>query len=79
MKKQAVELGVETIPVDKLLDWLGYHPEVRSVGLGPNALPSQWVPKPPDGKSPTSPNSGFEARWPTDKSKDGTRGTATSK
>jgi hypothetical protein len=79
MKKQAEELGVETIPVDKLLDWLGYHPEVRSVGLGSNALPSQWKPEPAGGKSPTVPNSAFEKRWPSDKAKGANRGAAAGK
>jgi hypothetical protein len=70
MQKRAEELGVEKIPVDKLLDWVGYHPEVRSVGLGRNADPSQFKPQPPEGKTRTSTGTvseKFRERKPTDK------------
>lgn len=54
MQKRAEELGVEVINIDKLLDWVGYRPEARSVGLGKNSDPTQFKPKPAEGKAPTS-------------------------
>lgn len=72
MMKEADQLGVERIPVTKLLDWAGYRPEVRSVGLGKNADPSQFKPKPPEGKAPTSTGNvseKFRERRPGDKAK----------
>lgn len=79
MQQKAEQLGVELIPVDKMLDWVGYHPEVRSVGLGKNADPAQFKPKPPEGKSPTSTGvvaEKFRERRPTDKSKSGQKASA---
>jgi hypothetical protein len=55
-----------------MLDWVGYHPEVRSVGLGKNADPNQFKPKPPEGKSPTfsgNVSDKFRDRKPSDKAK----------
>jgi hypothetical protein len=76
MQKKAEELGVEVINVDELLDWVGYRPELqaRTVGLGKNADPRQFAPKPPEGKSPTSSGAvseKFRERKPGDKYKAG--------
>ncbi len=79
MQKRAEAFGVEMIPVEKLLDWVGYRPEVRSVGLGKNADPLQFKPKPPEGKSPTSTGAvseKFRERNPSDKAKMEKKGSA---
>jgi hypothetical protein len=79
MQKKAEELGVEVIGVDELLDWVGYRPEVRSVGLGKNADPNQFKPKPAEGKSPTSTGAvseKFRERKPGDKAKAGKKDSA---
>ena len=45
MDIDAKQYGVEIISIDKLLDWVGYRPEVRTVGLGKNADPAQFKTK----------------------------------
>ena len=70
MRKKAEELGIETIGVDELLDWVGYRPEARTIGLGKNADPNQFKPKPAEGKAPTSTGAvseKFRERRPSDK------------
>jgi len=54
MTQKAQQLGVETITVDKLLSWMGYKPEVRTVGLGKSADPLQFKARPDEGKARTS-------------------------
>ena len=74
MKRKAEELGVEVINIDKLLDWVGYRPEARSVGLGKNADPTQFKPTHPDGKAPTSTgvvSEKFRGRKPGENAKKG--------
>jgi hypothetical protein len=52
----AVQLGIEIINIDKMLEWVGYRPEVRarSVGLGEHADPAQFKPRPEEGRSRTA-------------------------
>ena len=69
-QRDAQQLGIEIISVDKMLDWAGYRPEVRTrtVGLGENADPAQF--KPGGDKSPTATNpvpEQFRERRPSDK------------
>lgn len=54
MQSDAKQYGVEVISVEKMLEWVGYRPEVRTIGLGKNADASQFQPRPAEGKSPTS-------------------------
>lgn len=74
MISKAGEYGVEIIPIDKLLSWMGYNPEVRSLGLGKNADPSQFKIPPAEGKARESSGnvSGkFRERQPPERGKNG--------
>lgn len=71
---KAGEYGVEIIPIDKLLSWMGYNPEVRTLGLGKSADPTQFKIPPPEGKARESAGnvSGkFRERQPPQRGKDG--------
>jgi hypothetical protein len=46
MNADAKQYGVEIISVDKMLEWVGYRPEVRTVGLGKNAEVTPVMKKP---------------------------------
>lgn len=52
--QQAQQLGVETIQLDKLLSWMGYKLEARTVGLGESADPLQFKAEAEGGKARTS-------------------------
>ena len=70
---KASEYGVEIIPIDKLLSWMGYNPEVRTLGLGKNADPSQFKIPPAEGRAGESSGnvSGkFRERQPPQRGKD---------
>jgi hypothetical protein len=75
MKTNATQLGVEIIPIDKLLSWMGYNPEVRTLGLGKNADPTQFRIPPAEGqvRESTGNVSGkFRDRTPPKSGKSGT-------
>ncbi|MGE3780262.1 MAG: hypothetical protein AB7F89_23940 [Pirellulaceae bacterium] len=61
----ADKLGIEKITVDKMLEWVGYRPEVRTptVGLGKNADSSQFRPTAEEGKNRVSTHQ-FRPRQP---------------
>jgi len=71
---KASEYGVEVIPIDKLLSWMGYNPEVRTLGLGNNADPSQFKIPPAEGRARESSGNvsdKFRERQPPVRGKDG--------
>ncbi len=74
MISEAEDFGVEVIPIDKLLSWMGYNPEVRTLGLGKNADSSQFKIPPAEGRARESSGnvSGkFRERQPPKAGKDG--------
>jgi hypothetical protein len=54
---EAQTLGVEMIPIDRFLDYMGYKLEDRTVNLGRYAKPSDYKPRLPDGVQRVLPGS----------------------
>jgi hypothetical protein len=54
---EAQVLGVKTISVREFLDYMGYKPEDRTVGLGRKAKPADFAPRLPGGVQRVSPGS----------------------
>ncbi|HUG66154.1 MAG TPA: hypothetical protein VMM76_00275 [Pirellulaceae bacterium] len=64
---QSETLGIEQINLHKLLDLMGYKAEVKTIGLGKHADPSQFKAEPEGGRARTSTGSVsdlFEERRP---------------
>jgi hypothetical protein len=64
MTGEANQYGVETINVDKMLEWVGYRPEVRTVGLGKNATAAPKIRKPPAKSAAEEAKEKFRERRP---------------
>jgi hypothetical protein len=54
---EAQALGVETIPLARFVDYMGYKLEDRTVNLGQFARPSDFKPRLPDGVQRVVPGS----------------------
>ena len=52
--KDAEQLGVELLQMDRFLSWMGYQREVRTVPLGEGSRPEDFQVKPTEGGAPKS-------------------------
>ncbi len=62
MMRQATELGVEQMSIDKLLDFVGYDGEKRTIPLGRDARPEDFPAEPDGGVLRSSTGNVFRAR-----------------
>jgi hypothetical protein len=62
--RQAAELGVEQLSVDKLLDFVGYDGEKRTIPLGRDARPEDFPAEPEGGVLRSSTGNVFRERQP---------------
>jgi hypothetical protein len=70
----ADQLGVEKITLDKLLSWMGYKTEVRTIPLGKGARPEDFQMGPEGGKARSSTGNvfeGFKERTPPARGRSG--------
>jgi len=54
MVADAEKLGIEKVPLDELLNRMGWKNENRVVTFGPGANPADFRAKPPTGTNPVS-------------------------